>query len=108
MLDKLYDMGILGECIDRQSLELLGRADAQFDTRLTVANADTGTKPSDIETKVTVSAFARRRLAVVITRMKMAETVSDVSLGALCLIGIPMLTMCFARLSRRSSKDTSE
>ncbi|KAJ9097587.1 Small subunit (SSU) processome component [Naganishia friedmannii] len=49
MLDKLYDMGIL----------------------------DTGSKPSDVENKVTVSAFARRRLAVVMTRLKMAETVSD-------------------------------
>jgi U3 small nucleolar ribonucleoprotein protein IMP3 len=42
--------------------------------------ADTGTKPSDVENKVTVSAFARRRLAVVIVRLKMAESVSDVSL----------------------------
>jgi len=32
-----------------------------------------------VENKVTVSAFARRRLAVVMTRLKMAETVSDVS-----------------------------
>lgn len=40
---------------------------------------DTGTKPSDIENKVTVSAFARRRLAVVMVRLKMAETVADVS-----------------------------
>jgi ribosomal protein S4 len=40
---------------------------------------DTGAKPSDIENKVTVSSIARRRLAVVVTRLKMAETVSDVS-----------------------------
>ena len=42
---------------------------------------DTGTKPSDVENKVTVSAFARRRLAVVMVRLKMAETVADVSRG---------------------------
>jgi hypothetical protein len=42
-------------------------------------NIDTGAKPSDIENKVTVSSIARRRLAVVVTRLKMAETVSDVS-----------------------------
>lgn len=33
-------------------------------------------KMSEIETKVTVSAFCRRRLAVVMTKLKMAETVS--------------------------------
>lgn len=44
-----------------------------------VFTQDTGTKPSDIENKVTVSAFARRRLAVVMVRLKMAETVADVS-----------------------------
>lgn len=49
MLDKLYDMGIL----------------------------DIGSKPSDIENKVTVSSIARRRLAVVVARLKMSETVSD-------------------------------
>jgi len=49
MLNKLYDMGIL----------------------------DVGAKPSDIENKVTVSSIARRRLAVIATRLKMAETVSD-------------------------------
>ena len=51
MLNKLYDMGIL----------------------------DVGSKPSDIENKVTVSSIARRRLAVVVARLKMSETVSDVS-----------------------------
>ncbi len=40
---------------------------------------DTGSKPSDIENKVTVSAFARRRFAVVVVRLKMAESVADVS-----------------------------
>lgn len=45
----------------------------------TRSSADTGSKPSDIENKVTVSAFARRRLAVVMVRLKMAESVSDVS-----------------------------
>jgi U3 small nucleolar ribonucleoprotein protein IMP3 len=38
-----------------------------------------GAKASDIENKLTVSSIARRRLAVVATRLKMAETVSDVS-----------------------------
>lgn len=41
---------------------------------------DLNAKPSDIENKLTVSSIARRRLAVVITRLRMAETVSDVSL----------------------------
>lgn len=63
MLNKLYDMGILGAW-------LLG-----------YLTADVGAKPSDIENKVTVSSIARRRLAVVATRLKMAESVSDVSGG---------------------------
>ncbi|KAI9636447.1 uncharacterized protein MKK02DRAFT_45154 [Dioszegia hungarica] len=49
MLNKLYDMGIL----------------------------EIGSKPSEVENKVTVSSIARRRLAVVVTRLKMSETVSD-------------------------------
>lgn len=32
-------------------------------------------KMSEVENKVTVAAFCRRRLAVVLTRLKMAETV---------------------------------
>ncbi|KAL1836291.1 hypothetical protein VTJ49DRAFT_5337 [Mycothermus thermophilus] len=47
LLDKLYDMGILG----------------------------TKSKLSQVEHNVTVSAFARRRLPVVMTRLRMAETV---------------------------------
>lgn len=43
--------------------------------------ADVGSKPSDIENKVTVSSIARRRLAVIVTRLKMSQTVSDVSDG---------------------------
>jgi ribosomal protein S4 len=39
---------------------------------------DLNAKPSDIENKLTVSSVARRRLAVVVTKLKMAETVSDV------------------------------
>ncbi len=35
-------------------------------------------KLSDIENKLTVSAFARRRLPVVMTRLKMGETVQAV------------------------------
>ncbi|KAH8147300.1 uncharacterized protein LAJ45_08778 [Morchella importuna] len=34
------------------------------------------TKMSDVENKVTVSAFCRRRLPVVLTRLKMCETIS--------------------------------
>ncbi|TDZ25978.1 U3 small nucleolar ribonucleoprotein IMP3 [Colletotrichum sidae] len=47
LLDKLYDMGILS----------------------------TASKLSAVEHSVTVSAFARRRLPVVMTRLRMAETV---------------------------------
>ncbi|KAG7288637.1 hypothetical protein NEMBOFW57_004991 [Staphylotrichum longicolle] len=47
LLDKLYDMGVLS----------------------------TKSKLSQVEHNVTVSAFARRRLPVVMTRLRMAETV---------------------------------
>ncbi|GJC98493.1 U3 small nucleolar ribonucleoprotein IMP3 [Colletotrichum higginsianum] len=47
LLDKLYDMGVLS----------------------------TASKLSAVEHNVTVSAFARRRLPVVMTRLRMAETV---------------------------------
>ncbi|ODQ55294.1 alpha-L RNA-binding motif-containing protein [Saitoella complicata NRRL Y-17804] len=47
LLEKLYQMGIL----------------------------TTKTKMSDVENKVTVSAFARRRLPIVMCRLKMCETV---------------------------------
>jgi len=55
LLDKLYDIGIL---------DGTGRTEEAQ-----------GGKMSDIEAKVTVSAFCRRRLAVVACRLKMAETV---------------------------------
>jgi len=48
ILSKLYDMGVLN-----------------LDSKL-----------SDVENKLTVAAFCRRRLGVVMTRLKMAETVS--------------------------------
>lgn len=51
MLGKLYDMGVL----------------------------NTDAKMSDVENKLTVSAFCRRRLAVVMVRLKMSQTVSAVS-----------------------------
>ena len=51
MLAKLYDMGVL----------------------------NSAAKLSDIENKLTVAAFCRRRLAVVMCVAKMAETVSAVS-----------------------------
>ncbi|MDI1489936.1 MAG: U3 small nucleolar ribonucleoprotein imp3 [Ramalina farinacea] len=47
LLEKLYDMGILSQ----------------------------GTKLSEVEKQVSVSKFARRRLGVVMTRLRMAETV---------------------------------
>ncbi|VEU22766.1 DEKNAAC103826, partial [Brettanomyces naardenensis] len=37
----------------------------------------TASKISDLENKITVSALCRRRIAVVMCRMKMAETVTD-------------------------------
>ena len=51
MLEKLFDLGILG-----------------------TGGSGKG-KLSDVEHKVTVSAFARRRLPVVMTRLRMADTV---------------------------------
>lgn len=51
LLEKLHDMGILG-----------------------TGGGGKG-KLSDVEHKVTVSAFARRRLPVVMTRLRMADTV---------------------------------
>jgi U3 small nucleolar ribonucleoprotein protein IMP3 len=50
LLSKLYDMGIL----------------------------DVTAKITDVESKVTVSSLCRRRLAVVMVRLKMCETVSKV------------------------------
>ena len=91
MLNKLYDMGILGT---NHSSELpIGWLDLTLDV---------GSKPSDIENKVTVSSLARRRLAVVVARLKMSETVSDVSL---------MWSRCnhtHSRLSGLSNKVISE
>ncbi|KAK4556082.1 U3 small nucleolar ribonucleoprotein imp3 [Recurvomyces mirabilis] len=52
LLEKLHDMGLLG-----------------------VGGEGKG-KLSDVERKITVSAFCRRRLGVVMTRLRMAETVS--------------------------------
>jgi len=55
LLEKLWDMGILG-----------------------TGGGGRG-KLSEVERKVTVSAFARRRLPVVMTRLRMCETVQAVS-----------------------------
>ncbi|KAK3058258.1 U3 small nucleolar ribonucleoprotein imp3 [Extremus antarcticus] len=52
LLEKLHDMGLLG-----------------------IGGGGKG-KLSDVEHKVTVSAFCRRRLGVVMTRLRMSETVS--------------------------------
>lgn len=53
MLEKLFDMGVIG-----------------------TGGGGKG-KLSDVEHKVTVSAFARRRLGVVMTRLSMSETVQS-------------------------------
>lgn len=53
LLEKLNDMGLLG-----------------------IGGGGKG-KLSDVERKITVSAFCRRRLGVVMTRLRMAETVSS-------------------------------
>ena len=55
LLEKLYDMGILG-----------------------TAGAGGRGKLSEVENKVTVSSMCRRRLGVVMTRLKMADTVQAV------------------------------
>ncbi|KAI6895852.1 hypothetical protein KC318_g10921 [Hortaea werneckii] len=52
LLEKLNDMGLLG-----------------------IGGGGKG-KLSDVEKKITVSAFCRRRLGVVMTRLRMSETVS--------------------------------
>ena len=52
LLEKLHDMGLLG-----------------------IGGGGKG-KLSDVERKITVSAFCRRRLGVVMTRLRMSETVS--------------------------------
>ena len=52
LLEKLHDMGLLG-----------------------IGGGGKG-KLSDVERKITVSAFCRRRLGVVMTRLRMAENVS--------------------------------
>ena len=49
LLDKLYNIGVINSKM----------------------------KVSDIQTKLSVSAFCRRRIAVVMTRLKMSETVSS-------------------------------
>ena len=63
LLSKLYDIGVLSS----------------------------QAKLSDIENKLTVAAFCRRRLAVVMCAQKMAETVSAVSLAVhihVCSLGL--------------------
>lgn len=78
MLNKLYDMGILGG----SDIQLL-LASWMFLATRHADRIDMNAKPSDIENKLTVSSIARRRLAVVVTKLRMAETVSDVRLISL-------------------------
>ena len=79
ILSKLYDMGVLN-----------------LDSKL-----------SDVENKLTVAAFCRRRLGVVMTRLKMAETVSAVYLPTYQIILLDQLkTQKHAlRLSNLLNKD---
>ena len=48
---------------------------------------DTGSKMSDIMEKLNVSAFCRRRLPVVMVRLRMSETVSQVCVLSVALPG---------------------
>jgi len=57
LLSKLHDLGILNVNASASTTDY------------------SGAKLSDVEHKITVSAFARRRLAVVMTRLQMADTV---------------------------------
>ena len=66
LLEKLYDMGILG-----------------------TAGAGGKGKLSEVEKKVTVSSMCRRRLGVVMNRLKMADTVQAVG-------NPPFLTVAFS------------
>lgn len=77
LLSKLYDMGVL----------------------------NTSAKLSDVDNKLTVAAFCRRRLAVFMCMSKMSETVSAV--GVMCL-HLALITNQGYRLSSSSSKAMSE
>jgi U3 small nucleolar ribonucleoprotein protein IMP3 len=68
VLGKLHDMGILGTGGG-------GYVVAYIWNRLETNSNGSRGKLSDIEHKVTVSAFARRRLAVVMTRLRMSDHV---------------------------------
>lgn len=61
ILSKLFDMGVL----------------------------NTQAKLSDVDNKLTVAAFCRRRLAVIMVMSKMAETVSAVRIPIICLLAPP-------------------
>lgn len=85
VLSKLYDMGVLNSTA----------------------------KMSDVENKLTVAAFCRRRLAVVMCMSKMAETVSAVRVSScnrsrIFVLIIVCLLMRIYRLSSLSNKGTSE
>lgn len=76
---RLHLVSVCATVLQRPQRSLVRPCQAQQTYQSLLFPTDTGAKPSDIENKVTVSAFARRRLAVVMVRLKMAETVSDVS-----------------------------
>lgn len=73
LLAKLYDMGVL----------------------------NSSAKLSDIESKLTVSAFCRRRLAVFMCMSKMAQTVSAVRLSFAFSRPAPVLSTTSSRLGRQ-------
>lgn len=74
LLSKLYDMGVL----------------------------NTTAKLSDIENKLTVAAFCRRRLAVIMCMSKMAETVS-----AVCVVVSLDFTLCCSVFPIRMPSDVA-
>lgn len=80
VLSKLYDMGVLNSTA----------------------------KMSDVENKLTVAAFCRRRLAVVMCMSKMAETVSAVRVLPLSPSQTCSLTCVWCWLCRRSSSSSRD
>jgi len=73
-----------------------------------MALVDIGNKMSDLLSKVTVSSFARRRLGVVMVRLKMSETVKQVSINCRGT-GVIHISRCDKfRRSHTLSKDRLE
>ena len=80
LLEKLWIMGVLGSgglYLHRQNRRTRTKEHSADMYTLKIGGGGRG-KLSDVERKVTVSAFARRRLPVVMTRLRMCETVQTV------------------------------